>query len=218
MTLSETIIVLHGLFRTSASMWPLAHGLRRAGFRVENWTYNSLTGSLPERTQSIISRIRALGPDVRLSGVGHSLGGLLLRGAFVELEKEYPLGRLVQLGTPNFGASIVQHHNWLFGRGFMPQTIRDMAPESAALSVLRIPAMEIGVIAGVQQFHPLNPASWLNSAALKGIPHDGTVELANVRLPQMHDFLEVPINHSFLPMRRRVITATVNFLQKGQFQ
>src|SRR5690606_929213 len=42
----ELVVLVHGLGRTSLSMWPLARALEREGFEVLNWGYSSLCCSV----------------------------------------------------------------------------------------------------------------------------------------------------------------------------
>lgn len=213
---NETVLLLHGLGRTRLSMRPLARALEAAGYQTACWQYNSVRGSIPAIAERIKARLPELGSPHKLHGIGHSMGGLLLRS--ILSTTDLPLGRLVLVGTPSAGAGIIEHHQWLFGRSFVPPALSDMRPGSVYLNALPLPDMEIGVVAGVERFNPVNPASWLNRWSLGDVPHDGTVELSSVKLMRMADYFEVPVNHSFLPTNRRVIPAVVRFIETGKFQ
>lgn len=214
----EIVILLHGLMRSPLSMLMEARAIKRAGFAVANWGYMTLIGDLDEQIARLESNLSKLQGYKKVHGAGHSLGGLMLRGLFSR-HPELPLGRLVLQGTPNHGAAIIERNRWLFGHGPLDQPIiHDLAPHSPALQKLGVPPMEIGVIAGVEKFHPFNPASWINERVLGEVEHDGTVEVESTKLEGMQDFLEVPVNHSFLPLDKDVIDATIRFLKTGSFK
>lgn len=213
----EIVIILHGLANTPLTMWRQARALRAAGYSVANWGYNSFKGGLHEQLARLEQRLPELQGYTKVHGVGHSLGGLMLRGLLTKYQAQLPLGRLVMQGTPNLGAGIVNRHRYLFKGPLNRKIIHDLAEGSAAISQLGVPAMEIGIIAGVERFNPINPITWLNTYSLGKIPHDGTVEAANTRLPQMTDYLEVPVNHLALSFRREVIAASVRFINTGKF-
>lgn len=214
---NELVIVLHGLGRTPLSMWLVTTALRRQGYDVAAWGYPSISGGMQDHIARLSARFAKLGGYEKIHGVGHSLGGLMLRGVLGN-SPHLSLGRLVMMGTPNQGASMITRHGWLFGKGPLNrQIIRDLAPGSAALAGLPVPGAEIGIIAGIEQFSPGNPISWINSRILGAAPHDGTVEVSSTKLPVMADYMEVKANHSFLPLNRRVIAATVGFINTGKF-
>ena len=95
------ILLVHGLGRTSMSMARLAVYLRRQGHRPGFFAYCAAV----EPWEGIRSRLRRRlldmqrgGPDYAL--VGHSLGGVLLADALVELAHRVSPRHLFTLGTP----------------------------------------------------------------------------------------------------------------------
>lgn len=209
------VVVVHGLGRSRLSMAKLTTRLEKNGFEVLNWGYNSLTGGIHEFGQRLAEQLKNHRNHHLIHGVGHSLGGLILRHAFSVNPQQGQ--RLVTLGTPHQGARLIARHGWLFGHKLIPQIITEMHPSSRIIKDLPIPPIEIGAIAGVQQFHPLNPISWLNCLADEGIPHDGTVDIESAKIKGCADYREVYANHSFLPSNEAVIEHTVHFLDTGIF-
>jgi hypothetical protein len=215
----ELVVVVHGLVNTPLTMYRAERALRDAGYAVANWGYNSLRGNLHEQIARLGSRVHELQGYEKVHGVGHSQGGLMLRGIFAKNAGQLPLGRLVMQGTPNQGAGIVKRHSWLFRRGPLNHKIvHDLGEGSDAIRKLPVPKMEIGIIAGVERFHPINPVTWINTFTLGSEPHDGTVEARNTHLPGMADYLELPVNHLALPFHRDVIDASIRFIQTGKFK
>lgn len=213
----EIVILLHGLANAPLTMWRQARAFREAGYATANWGYNTFKGGMLEQLARLEQRLPELKGYKKVHGVGHSMGGLMLRGIFTRHATELPLGRLVMLGTPNQGAGTVNKHKYLLKGPLNRQIIHDLAEGSEAIGKLGIPKVEIGVIAGVESFNPINPIAWLNRHTFGDIPHDGTVEAHNTKLPGMTDYIELPVNHLALPFNRAVIEASVRFIKTGKF-
>lgn len=215
----EIVVVMHGLINTPLTMMKAQRAFKKAGYDVANWGYNSLRGNLHEQIARLGSRVHELQGYEKVHGVGHSQGGLMLRGIFARHAKQLSLGRLVMQGTPNQGAGIVKRHNWLFRRGPLNfPIVHDLGEDSDAIRNLPVPKMDIGVIAGVDRFHPVNPVAWINFFALGHEPHDSLVETRNTKLHGMKDYIELPVNHLALPFHRDVLDASIRFIQTGRFK
>src|SRR5262245_62019358 len=76
---ANTVVLLHGLGRTSRSMQPLATALARQGYRVLNLRYPSRTAPTADLALGIAAQIERDAPDGCLHFVTHSMGGILLR-------------------------------------------------------------------------------------------------------------------------------------------
>lgn len=219
----QRVVLLHGLSRTRRSMARLEQALAGAGYDVVNWDYPSRRHSVAELVElfrSFCATDLAQQPK-HTHFVGHSLGGLLIRAGLTGHDPGFPLGRLVLIASPNRGAGIISRLTAtplladlprLFGRPAL-----ELGRDAAWLGEIGMPAAEIGVIAGTKGFHPLNPASWINSLLAGEVPHDGTVELDSAMLPGMTDFLSLPLAHTFICDDARTITAVLHFLQHGRF-
>ena len=212
------VILLHGLGRTCASMSRLQRGLEAYGYDVRCWSY-------PSRRRRLIGHIEAFRSWLAnqkfarpVHFVGHSLGGIIVRGALAQ-NPPVPVGRIVMIAAPNQGAGVVSHFGqWPLSRLFFGLPLEDLAEGSPVLQSLGIPAAEIGIIAGVQHFHLINPVSWVNLFHRAGEEHDGTVELANTRLEGARDSLVIDAHHTFICDDETVIEQTAAFLQDGQFR
>ena len=212
---NEIVILVHGLGRSRFSMRKLQCSLKAKGFQVLNWGYSSLSGGILEHAQELAIRIASFKNDPLIHGVGHSLGGLILRQAFALQPQQKR--RLVTLGTPHQGARLIARYPLLFNYRFIPPVIGQMHPDSSVIKTLPIPDIEIGVIAGIQKFHPLNPISWINCLANEGIPHDGTVDIESTKVAGLTDYIEVNANHSFIPTNLAAIEYVERFIIHGKF-
>ncbi|WP_366657054.1 alpha/beta fold hydrolase [Fodinicurvata sp. EGI_FJ10296] len=212
------VVLVHGLGRTFRSMQRLERRLNREGFATHNFDYSARSRAFTDLVADFQSYLESLPiGGTRIDFVGHSLGGLLIRGVLAQ-PQEFEVGRIVMMATPNQGVGIIDR----LARTGVPEllfgpSVKDLGTTASTFRSLAVPQAEIGIIAGTQPFHLLNPASWLNSVLQAEILHDGTVEVASTRLPVMADYLELPISHTFMPMDLRVIDQVVAFLRTGQF-
>ena len=199
-----TVVLLHGLGRSPASMWLFARGLRRAGFDTRRIGYPSTRQTMAEAEAFVRARLAEL-PARPLCLVGHSLGGLIAaeilrdpRGLAVE--------RAVQLGAPNRGSPMVERLGrlWPVRRACGPvidQLNRQPAPGP------RSP--RIAAIAGT--------ASWPLVSAGFQRPNDGVVTLRSAWSGAGHRG-RVHVLHSFLTLSPRAIAMTIAFLQTGALE
>ncbi|WGF90561.1 esterase/lipase family protein [Marinivivus vitaminiproducens] len=213
-----TVVLLHGLGRTPASMKVLETTLRADGYAIENWSYASRKERLPALVDRIAARLEPLALSGRpLHLVGHSLGGLLLRGAAARLPGGSTPGRLVMIGSPNRGVRLLARlgAGWL--SAIFGQPVRDLVWDSPALLALGTPAWQVGIIAGTRQFPPVSAAAVLNAILYRGVSGDGTVEVESARWAGMADFVMVHVGHTTMCQNRDVVAHVRHFLGQGRF-
>jgi triacylglycerol lipase len=216
--MDQQIILLHGLGRSPRSMRKIELALKKQGYRVLNTGYNGITDNFEQILSQILEKIEPwINPDLPVHFVGHSFGGILIRGI---LAKGYPwdLGRCVMLGTPNKGTSIASYvvsHGFL--KYFTPTITRDLVPDSELIKNLPEPHIDTGIIAGSKEYNPIIPVSWFYKKATDGAPGDGVVEVSNTECRNMSDFILLPLHHSFMMWDSPLIKQIIHFLQKGCF-
>jgi len=214
----DLVVLIHGLGRSSIVFWRLKPYLRRAGYDVETYGYPSTKHGAAALTEMLIGDLgRWADGGRKVHMVGHSMGGVLIRGALLE-PPPFDLGRIVMIGSPNKGAGVLNRFghrpltSWYFG-----PAAADLAIGSAFLSGLGVPQAEIGVIAGTTRWHLLNPIAYVNSVLAPDVPNDGTVEVENTHLKGMTDFIALPANHTIMCQHPRVMHQVTAFLKTGRF-
>jgi len=208
-----SVVLLHGLGRTSRSMQPMGEALEGAGFEVANIAYPSTDHPFDALVEIVGTKLEAccLDGSAPVNFVTHSMGGIILR-AYVEKKGASRIGRVVMLSPPNRGSQLVDElrelflFQWIAG----PAGLELGTDSGSVPSRLGAVSFELGVITGDSTFNPFY--SWL-------IPgeDDGKVSVERAKVNGMADFMVLPHSHSFIMNSDEVIKQTIYFLGHGRF-
>jgi triacylglycerol lipase len=206
----------------------MVRALEASGFRALNLACPTRVLGLAALIDYVRRRLQetvAPGEAPVLHGVGHSLGGVVLRAVLADPPPPWRAGRLVTIASPHRGARIVAPllRRRVMQRWFGP-VLADLAWESSALRACAAcgpGTVEVGAIFGGGRFQPLVPAAWINARlGISGMT-DGTVEAASACgapwWPVFKDCLEVRRGHTFIASDPQVIRQTLAFLANGRF-
>ena len=95
------VLLVHGLGRTPCSLFGLASAVRRDGHATQFFAYSPTFESLPRIVRRLAARLEAFEKcNDEVGFAGHSLGGLLLRSALIQVPG-LRVKNLVMMGTPN---------------------------------------------------------------------------------------------------------------------
>ena len=203
--MSRRVILLHGLWMPGAAMHWLAAHLRAEGFAPEVFSYHSVADGPDTAVPRLVELIEAgEGADI----VAHSLGGLIALQALCE-SPGLPVARVVCLGSPLAGSGAATGMlRWAPAAALLGR--------SAALLRTGIDCWEgraqVGVIAG-RVPHGLGALF----AGFDG-EHDGTVAIAETRLPGLADHVVVDASHSGLLFSAQAAEQATAFLRDGHFR
>ena len=202
--MSRRVILLHGLWMPGAAMHWLAAQLKAAGFAPEIFSYHSVADGPDLAVPRLVELLQAEGEaDI----VAHSLGGLIALQALCE-SPDLPVARVVCLGSP------------LTGSGAATGMLRwapaaNLLGRSAALLQRGIACWQgraqVGAIAGHVP-HGLGALF----AGFDG-EHDGTVAVAETRLPGLADHIVVDASHSGMLFSAQAAAQAIAFLRDGHF-
>jgi triacylglycerol esterase/lipase EstA (alpha/beta hydrolase family) len=191
----EVVFTLHGLGRTRVSMALLARSLERDGFRVVNWGYSSITGTVPQIARDLADEVARQGSGApRVHFVGHSMGNIVVRYMLAH-HRPPRVGRVVMLAPPNQGSRAADRFAPWLGWLLRPLPELRTAEDSTVRALADHLSVEVGVVAGT---------------------YDRKVLLEEARLAGAHH-AEVPAVHSFLMNRRDVRALVTRFLRTGSF-
>jgi pimeloyl-ACP methyl ester carboxylesterase len=210
---AESVIVVHGLGRTPASMAILESRLKNAGFRVVNFGYPSTSEpmeALVARLQAEILRCCANEAET-VHFVTHSMGGVLVWNYLSE-QPEAHGGRVVMLSPPSQGSELVDAFaDSPLLRSMLGPAGSRLGTDSASIpSQLGPIRFRLGIITGDRSLNPIG--SWL----IPG-PDDGKVGVDRANVEGAADFKVISATHTFIMNRRDVAEEVVHFLRHGQF-
>ena len=210
----EHVVLVHGLWMRGEVMTWMARRLKQAGYVAHTYTYPSVRLGISEnacRLAAFCQSLQTLGAR-RLHLVGHSLGGLLVARTleYLETARGIEIGRVLLMGAP-FADSAAARQLSTFN------TLRSAIGASVAewLNTARpenLARHEIGVIAGSR-------AMGLGVVFVRNLsrPHDGTISVAETRVPGARDHIVMNVSHSGMVISPKVMREVCEFLATGAF-
>ncbi len=213
---NECVFLVHGLGRTKNSMMIMKHHLKKEGYRVVSFSYDSRNLSVDSAVHKLKTAVsnelnKASAPD-KLHIVTHSLGGILTRKMF-ESETPEQLGRVVMLAPPNKGSELPDKLGKisLYKKVTGPAGMELGTGKGAYPTRLGVVNFELGIIAGDRSLNPFY------SSLVKG-KDDGKVSVESTKVEGMSDFLVMHTSHTWIMNRKAVRKQVVYFLQNGCFE
>lgn len=214
------VVVLHGLFRSAASMSHMTRYLRDVGgYSVFSVNYPTTRGPVDDHARSLDKVIRSLEGIEEINFVGHSLGNLVVRHYLsdhtrevIGLKPDARINRMVMLVPPNQGAQLAEAlgqyrlFHYVAGKS-ASQLGRDWEKLQANLAT---PACPFGILAGgrgtPQGYNPF-----------LGADNDLVVSVECTRLAGAADFAVLPVVHTLMMDDLTVQEYTLRFLRYGYF-
>ncbi len=208
----ETVVILHGLARSSKAMNKMARALSHDGYNVINVDYPSTTATVEILTKQIFDTLEPQIQDAEtVHFVTHSMGGIILR-QYLQDHELPNLGRVVMLAPPSRGSEVTDKlgqfslYKWINGpAGNQLGTGTNSLPLR-----LDVPAFELGIIAGDRSINPIL------SMLIPG-PDDGKVSLKRVKPAAYAGYLQLHVTHACMVWNPQVIAQTGYFLETGSF-
>lgn len=211
--LTECVVMLHGIMRTSRCMNILKKQFEQRNYAVFNVDYPSTKHTIPELADKVYDDIKKpIASYQKVHFIGFSMGGLLIHA----LLKRYDikkLGRVVMLGTPNGGSEVADILKpWMMFRYVYGPAGQQLITDQTELDFIERPVpFELGVIAG--SLDMLSGGWWLISQ-----DNDGLVSVESTIIQGMKDHLTLPLGHYFLPINKEAAEQTVHFIENGVFE
>lgn len=208
------VVLVHGMFRTSASLGRLERTLAAHGYATLAFDYPSNAATLEAhaaRLQAALAAAWRAAPWQELYLVGHSMGGLVIH-EYLRQPDAFAPRRCVHVAVPHRGAVLADlRKRWFLFRWAMgDRAARQLSPgdEFHRRPIRRVG--EVGTLAG--SIAPVRNGS----AAIPG-PDDGTVGLFEAQLEGATDHLQLPVGHTAITTDPAAIRAVLAFLATGGF-
>jgi pimeloyl-ACP methyl ester carboxylesterase len=201
--MSQRVVLVHGIWMPGTVMAWMAARLREAGFDCGTFHYHGVTRSTAEATGRLRDEL-ARGPAHVLA---HSLGGLVTLQTLHE-HAQLPVRRVVCLGSPLRGSRAVhgmRQHPW-----------------AAATLGHAAPLLE----RGFERWQGLAEVGSVAGSLPRGLghvfgdfegEHDGSVAVAETRLPGLADHAVIRASHSGMLFSSEAARLTIRFFRAGRF-
>ncbi len=209
----ESVVLLHGLARSSHSMVKLETALEKEGYDVVNIGYPSRQFEVEKLSEIVSEKIVSETADAeKIHFVTHSMGGIIVR----YIQQHFPLdniGRVVMLSPPNRGSEVVDKlaAYWIFKLINGPAGLQLGTSSEDLISELGPADFELGVITGDRSIN------CILSLMIPG-KNDGKVSIERAQLNGMNDFKVVHATHPFIMKKKKVIDDVISFLNSGKFE
>ncbi len=210
------IILIHGYNKDHRDMFPLGKYLEDEGFLVEYLnlplTFTNLDVSI-NMLKKVLSDIRSSGVNQKdeIVLIGHSLGGIVIRGALADKRMRRIVDRVVLIASPNNGSKLVRRLDRVFP--FFKYIFKPLKSLTKAnfknLRLYTGKEVEIATIAGSEP--ELFLGRFLDDMS------DGRIDLKEALLKKTKDSLTIPLNHKEIHKREGTARYIINFIKTGNF-
>lgn len=212
----ESVVCIHGFFRSYRCMMPIGNVLRQEGFKVFLIDYPSRRATIEEHAAYLLETLHVIArnnPSVPIHFVSHSLGGVIVRAAVSHPNCPYEakIGRAVLLAPPNRGSCLARHFqacpaiSWIFGKKSGKQLMT--YTESDMQGIGTFPeTMDVMVLAGTKDTN--------FSRHFIHQPNDGKITIEETRLDTPHYHQTLFVGHSWIMSSRESIELIRSFIAK----
>lgn len=209
----DYVVLLHGIGRTSNTMYAMQKSFENDGYDVLNLDYPSREMLLEDIVEKIHPEIQAFTADKtrKVHFVGYSMGGLVIR-AYLAKYRQANMGRVVMLGTPNSGSEVADTFRdyWLYAKVYGPAGQQLATSSNLDPKLLGKTDYEVGTIAGTLSIDPVS------SFIIPG-EDDGKVSVKSAHLADEKDHRTMATTHTFMPFNADVIKSAKHFIAHGKF-
>jgi len=201
------IVLVHGLWNRGWSMAAMAKRLRARGHDVLVFSYATRSDCLDGHAD-VLHVFLSENKAEEMHLVGHSMGGLVILNLLNRFD-DVPPGRVVLMGTPVRGASIVKRLEKLPGQKLMFGKARDNLLQGFQHTPTE---HETGMIRGTRAL------GLGRIAGRRSEPNDGSITIRETELDGLKDSVELAVAHSEMLVSAEVVEQIEQFLLHGVFE
>lgn len=214
---NKKVILIHGYFKNSKDMKDLEKYLIELGYDAISvdlpLTFNEIDIALYKFENIFKNIVDSFEKGDRVSLVGHSTGGLIIR-RFILDNPEYIdlIDRCILISTPNRGsevADIVTRYLRISTSIF--STIKSLkTTEVENINSIDKKHIKIGAIAGDKDN--------LILGRVLSNKNDGRVRIESVKYDNLDDFIILPYNHAEIHHKKATAKLVDKFIREGKFK
>lgn len=211
----KKVLLLHGYNKNKKDMYVLRDNLADLDYEVILAELPLLFRSVQYCAEIFAEKLREITADLKsgekLSLVGHSTGGIVIRKVIKDpLIKRY-IDRCVFISTPHKGSRLADKAAKIsktFINLFKP--VKSITTESIEkMDLIRPAEIEIGAIAG-------SKSNLFLGRFIRG-DNDGRISVESVRCSDLKDFKVLPYGHKEIHYQLETAQLVDNFLREGKF-
>jgi len=204
----SSVVLVHGLWMPGVELGVLKQRLAIAGYAPWRFRYRSVANDIDTSAAQLAEYLVSVPGDV-VHLVGHSLGGLVV-ARLIERFGSDRIGRAVCLASPFCGSAAgVGLARLPGGRLLLGHAMAQGLDEAPGRTWAG--RRELGVIAGDL------PVGLGRLFGRLDAPHDGTVSVAETRLPGATDHIVVRASHFSILWSAEAAVQVIAFLGAGRF-
>lgn len=213
--MKKKVVLLHGYNKNKKDMYVLRDNLADLNYDVKLAELPLLFRSVKYCTDIFAEELKEIIADLncreKLSLVGHSTGGIVIRKAIKDPQIKPYIDRCVLISTPHRGSKLADKAakiSKIFVNIFKP--VKSITTENIKDMNLKIPPnIEIGAIAGSK--------SNLFLGRLLRKKNDGRIRVNSVRYEDLKDFKVLPYGHKEIHYKLETAQLIDKFLREGSF-
>jgi triacylglycerol esterase/lipase EstA (alpha/beta hydrolase family) len=212
--MNKKVVLLHGYSKNKNDMKVMESHLTRLKFECILVDL-PLTFKEIHQCASIFEGIfegllERLGKDEKVSLVGHSSGGLVIRKFLSDTKHIDKVDKCVLIATPNNGTELASYA-WSISKSLVNifKTLKSLQPDHVQKLHIQEKVVDIGAIAG-------NKSSLLLGKFLKN-ENDGRVEVQSVYYQGLKDFIVLPYSHKEIHYEFETAKLIKRFIHSNQF-
>lgn len=211
----KKILLLHGYNKNKKDMYVLRDNLVDLGYEVILTELPLLFRSVKHCADIFAEQLKKITTDLnngeKLSLVGHSTGGIVIRKVIKDPEIRPYIDRCVFISTPHKGSRLADKTakiSKIFINLFKP--VKSITTESIEKMDLKTPpGIEIGAIAG-------SKSNLFLGRFIRG-ENDGRIRVKSVRCSDLKDFMVLPYGHKEIHHQLETAKLVDHFLREGKF-
>lgn len=195
------ILFVHGMGATRFDFLPNALRLKKSAYDIHYFSYYASFQSLALIRQNLKAKLLELAAAGDYAVIGHSLGGVLLREALIELADKLPGFRspchLFLLGSPISPTSVNHYlsryrlYKWLSGE------CGQLVASEAAMAAIGLPRLSTTCVAGTRGVR----GRW---SPFGNKPNDTVVLVSELHTEKFTDVVYLDCRHPSLPANAAV--------------